>query len=86
MYLLSINANSKLPDSKQIGNPSKKATKQENIITVTRFLRSLGNSSVMEAMRTSQPQLLDEIPKRINIKKNIKLKNGPGFMTLTASG
>ena len=84
--LLSISWKSKYPESKHIGNPKRNATKQETTITATRLFLNCGNSSIMDATKASHPPHMEEMAKTVNMKKNMKLKKGPGFMTVTASG
>ena len=82
----SMSWNSRKPESKQIGSPAKKATKQEIIITLIRLLRSLGNSSMMDAMKASHEPQTDEMARRISMKKNMNENRGETSMTVTASG
>ena len=55
-------------------------------MTLTRCLRSLGNSSMIEAMKASQDPQTDEMASRMSMKKKRKEKNGGASILVTASG
>ena len=83
---LSINVNSKNPESKQMANPKRNMIKHPHMVTIVRCFRIPGKASKNTDIQHSKLPHTDDMARRINMKKNMKENRGATSISATPSG